>query len=198
MKNFIKKYYYFGFLFFFLLMVILIKLGFTTKIDLAIYNFSQRFLSNFTTSLMKVITFFASPICIVGFLLLSLLFIGKKSLFLIFAVGLNQIINQVLKMIIARPRPDFPHLVVEGGYSCPSGHAMGSVMFYGVLCYFIWQSNLNDVIKKGMIITLMLMILGIGFSRIYLGVHFFSDIIAGMSLSLFLLILCCKYHLKTN
>ncbi len=179
-------------------MVILIKMGFTTKIDLAIYNFSQRFFSDFMTSLMKVITFFASPICIVGFLLLSLLFVGKKSLFLILAVGLNQIINQVLKMIIARPRPDFPHLVVEGGYSCPSGHAMGSVMFYGVLCYFLWQSNLNKALKLGLMAALMLITVGIGFSRIYLGVHFFSDIIAGMSLSLFLLILCCKYHLKTN
>lgn len=77
-----------------------------------------------------------------------------------------------------RERPDILRLIPIDGYSFPSGHSIISVSFYGYLMtYFIEHSKKNILFLPG-----VFFILGIGFSRIYLGVHYFSDVLAGYSL----------------
>lgn len=77
-----------------------------------------------------------------------------------------------------RERPNILRLIPIDGYSFPSGHSIISVSFYGYLITYI----LEHTKKTWLIILGVLFILGIGFSRIYLGVHYFSDVLAGYSL----------------
>jgi undecaprenyl-diphosphatase len=91
-------------------------------------------------------------------------------------------LNNVLKALFHRTRPDVLHLVTAGGFSFPSGHAMIATAFYGMLGYIIWI-NLRQRAKPSwyvMVLTFCLVV-AIGVSRVYLGVHYPSDVIAGFA-----------------
>ena len=103
--------------------------------------------------------------------------------------------NQILKNIFRRTRPLFKHLVKESCFSFPSGHAMVSFCFYGLIIYFIHKSNLKH--KRIYEILLIVIIVLIGLTRIYLGVHYFSDIIGGFLFGLLYLLLFIRL-LKLN
>jgi membrane-associated phospholipid phosphatase len=109
--------------------------------------------------------------------------LGRRWLFLgswLAAVAGSAVLNHLLKQLFERPRPYFKHpLLVETSYSFPSGHAMESFVVYGMLAYFAvlalrtWESRVAVVFGTALLVVL------IGFSRMYLGVHYFSDILAG-------------------
>ncbi|MHA6567761.1 phosphatase PAP2 family protein [Aerococcus urinae] len=91
--------------------------------------------------------------------------------------------NQSIKYIVKRPRSSFIQpLIEQGGYSFPSAHSMGSVLMYGGLCliafYFIRSYKKRQILG----IATGILCLAIALSRVYLGVHYFSDIVAGLSL----------------
>ena len=93
----------------------------------------------------------------------------------------NSILNMLLKLAFQRARPSFENpLLVESFYSFPSGHAMGSVVMYGMLAYIL-SVLVADLRWKRMALACITIwfVLFIGFSRMYLGVHYFSDIAAG-------------------
>jgi membrane protein DedA with SNARE-associated domain/membrane-associated phospholipid phosphatase len=108
---------------------------------------------------------------------------GRRWVFLgswLAAVAGSAVLNQLLKGLFERPRPHFEHpLLVETSYSFPSGHAMESFVVYGMLTYFAvlalrsWESRVAVVLGAALLVML------IGFSRMYLGVHYFSDVLAG-------------------
>lgn len=96
--------------------------------------------------------------------------------------------NQIVKYIFQRERPtDFTPLIEQGGYSFPSGHAMGSMVAYGALLFLIIRTYSKWKVILPSIIILIPLIALIGISRIYLGVHFPSDVIGGFSLGLAML-----------
>lgn len=100
----------------------------------------------------------------------------------------------LIKSIVMRFRPDMMPLIAETGYSFPSGHSVTAVCFYGYLAFLYWAYGKSPVMRRVGIIGAVLMILGIGISRIYLGVHFPTDVIGGyigglMWLSLSVLVL---------
>ena len=106
------------------------------------------------------------------------------------------ILNRILKFIIARPRPERLKLVFEDGYSFPSGHSMVAFGFYGFLIYLICKKIENKKIKYPLIVFLSLLILFIGISRVYLGVHYVTDVIGGFIFTFLYLIVFVKYFCK--
>lgn len=99
-------------------------------------------------------------------------------------------INRIMKYIIQRPRPNaFPELLVEKGYSFPSGHSMIMGALTGILVYYVLRSQLNRVLKYLLSIIIILIGFLVAFSRVYLGVHYLSDIIVGITLGYIIMIL---------
>lgn len=84
--------------------------------------------------------------------------------------------NLILKQAINRARPDAEHLVTVETLSYPSGHAMMAMAFYGLLIYFVFQFSISKIFRTTLILLLLILILSIGISRIYLGVHFPSEL----------------------
>lgn len=103
---------------------------------------------------------------------------------------LSALSNLVLKRFINRARPDIEHLVTVETLSYPSGHAMAAMAFYGFLAYLFYKFKINIFIKVIAILTLAVLIISIGISRIYLGVHFPSDIAGGFIAGAIWVIFC--------
>lgn len=100
----------------------------------------------------------------------------------------------LLKDFFARPRPPGQHLTYAAGYSFPSGHAMVSMAFYGFLAYLLWV-NIPGRSGRCWAALLMLLIFLIGMSRIYLNVHYASDVLGGFLFGgLFMLVFAVIYR----
>lgn len=138
-----------------------------------------------------ILTNLGGAIVLIGVCLFSILFFKDKRYGKYIAINLVTItlINLIIKMIVHRDRPLDIGLIVETSYSFPSGHAMVSMAFYGFLIYLIYHKVKNPGKKFFCCTSLSLIILFIGFSRIYLGVHYTSDVLAGYSFSLGYLII---------
>jgi len=94
--------------------------------------------------------------------------------------GLASVINQAVKAFVARERPALLEpIVVEHGFSFPSGHAALGMVAYGVLGVLIMRSRLPLAVRRGIVVMLGVLIVLIGVSRIWLGVHYPTDVIAG-------------------
>lgn len=139
--------------------------------------------SDALTEIMKFFTFLGGEIFLISGILLFLAFIYRKHKvsFFNFCVLLvfGTVINLLLKWIYQRPRPEYLPILFESTYSFPSGHAMNSFIFYSLVGYFIIRNTKNKTVWFLTVILLSLLIFIIGLSRIYLGVHYPSDVLAG-------------------
>lgn len=93
-------------------------------------------------------------------------------------------LNTVLKYLVQRPRPDGFRLISESGYSFPSGHSMVAMAFFGLLVWMVWHYESDRATRIGCSVAFGLVIVLVGMSRIYLGVHYASDVLAGFCVSL--------------
>ena len=144
---------------------------------------------------MKGITLLGSATFFIPFIIFLLIFIKNNYLRLSISINiiLITLLNQILKFVIQRPRPTQYRIVDASGYSFPSGHSMVSMAFYGFLIYLIYRYLKNKYLKTILILILSVVIVLIGISRIYLGVHYTSDVCAGFLLSLSYLIVYIHY-----
>lgn len=137
------------------------------------------------TEIMKLITAAGSPVIMVIIAVIavgSLLVIKKHSwdaASLIIALTGATIMDWMLKLIFHRSRPALSGLVAVSGFSFPSGHAMVSFVFYGMLVYLLRVNFKPGPSRYLFTFFIALLVLAIGISRIYLGVHYPSDVIAG-------------------
>lgn len=161
------------------------------KFDSEIYRFISHYISKPVTMIFKVITNLSSAIFVLIVSLVILLICKEKKYGIYSFINLLLIvsINQILKHIVKRPRPTEFRIIDESGYSFPSGHSMASMAFYGFLIYLIYNNVKNRYVKWLLCTILTMLILLIGISRIYLGVHYASDVFAGFCLSMSYLIL---------
>lgn len=138
------------------------------------------------TPIMEAISSLASPVILAAMLLVVEAFAPGRRPGVCAAVNLVLVvgINQVLKEIVHRPRPDESlRLVSEVGYSFPSGHSMVSMAFYGLLLWMVWRYEKDRVVKWMCCAGFGILILMVGMSRVYLGVHYASDVLAGFCVS---------------
>ena len=155
--------------------------------DIIGYKLISTFLiSDFVTPIVKFITNFGGAIFLSIATVMLFLFIKNKKigLSIISNIVIITVLNQLLKRILQRPRPTEFRIVEETGYSFPSGHSMVSMAFYGYLIYLIYRYIKNKYVKWTLITILSILICLIGISRIYLGVHYTSDVLGGFLLSI--------------
>lgn len=160
-------------------------------IDTVVYKFAVIFLRNdILTVIMKIVTNFgnAIPVLLISIIIIANCKDRKKTIWIILNLFFITVLNLVLKYIVQRNRPEGYRLIDESGYSFPSGHSMVSTAFYGFLIYLIIKNVKNRYIKDFLVILLGILIVLIGFSRVYLGVHYASDVIAGFFISIAYLI----------
>ena len=156
-------------------------------IDTIVYKFAVLYLRREPiTTIMKIITNLGSAYFLITFTILSIIFLKNKKISILIVANLviSTALNILLKNIVQRPRPEGYRLIEESGYSFPSGHSMVSVAFYGFIVYLIWKKVKNTKLKCFLCSILIILALAIGFSRIYLGVHYASDVLAGAVLSI--------------
>ena len=162
--------------------------------DNGVYDIIFNSISEPVTRFMKIITAFGSAgvFGVISILILACYKNKKYAIYSFLNLVIITCLNLLLKNIFDRQRPEGYRLIEERGYSFPSGHSMISMAFYGLLIYFIWKKVKNPYLKWTSCIGLLLLILFIGISRIYLGVHYASDVIGGFCFSL--AYLACYTH----
>ncbi len=155
------------------------------QFDQTVISFIQGLESPMFTAIMKLFTFIGSTTSIVVFSLLVLFFLynvfkhrSELVLFMIVLLGSNVLFIS-LKLFFHRARPNFHRLIEVGGYSFPSGHATNAITFYGLLAFLLWRHIPARWGRTVLIVISIAMIIMIGTSRIYLGVHYPTDIISG-------------------
>ena len=165
---------------------------------------STYLISDFATPIAKFITNFGGVIFLISTTIILFVAIKNKKIgiTIISNLCIITILNQLLKRILQRPRPEEFRIINESGYSFPSGHSMISMAFYGYLIYLIYRYVKNKYLKWALITILGILIVSIGVSRIYLGVHYTSDVLAGFLISISYLIiytsLINKFVLKSK
>lgn len=162
------------------------------KADMIGYELISSFLiSDFATPITKFITNFGGVLVLVVTTIILFISIKNKKIGLSIFANLCIItgLNVLLKQIVQRPRPTEYRIITETGYSFPSGHSMISMAFYGFLIYLIYKYVQNKYLKIGLIAFLSILIISIGISRIYLGVHYTSDVMAGFCIAISYLVL---------
>lgn len=167
----------------------------TLLIDTLAYKALVEKLRNPTlTPIMKSITKLSNTTVIVTIAIILTICIKNKKIALTIPINLMiiAIINQTLKLIFQRPRPLGYRLLEIGGYSFPSGHAMASTAFYGLLIYLSYKLIKNKKLRTLSIIANLLIIILVGISRIYLGVHYCSDVLVGAAISIIYLVFYTK------
>lgn len=165
---------------------------------------SKLFKFNVSTPIAKFMTNFGGAIFVISLTTILFFVIKDKKIgiSIITNLGIVTILNQIIKFIMQRPRPTEFRIIEETGYSFPSGHSMVSLAFYGYLIYLIYKYINNKHLKRTLIIILSVLICIIGVSRIYLGVHYTSDVLGGFLISFAYLIiyieLVNKFVLEKN
>ena len=155
------------------------------KIGALFYNLRSPLRTTIATLITRIGDIESQTIITVAMVLILL--IGKKwrtGLWFGLTVLIGAaLLNNAIKNFYQRVRPEeIDHLIEQGGYSFPSGHSMGSIIVFGGLIFLVFRAFNSKAIKWGLGILLGFLILSIGLSRIYLGVHYPSDVIAGFSL----------------
>ena len=158
--------------------------------DSTIYNFFMQSRNIRLNEMVIILTELGGFWVITILTIVLLITLKKKQKIMVLSnVIIVTILNQLLKVVFMRPRPEIMRLIEEQGYSFPSGHSMVSTAIYGLLIYLIYKNVKNKYIKYTLCAILSILILIICLSRIYLGVHYASDVIGGICFSIAYLII---------
>lgn len=183
----------------FSVMAVLVRRNTIVSFDSKIISNVQGLEAPWLTTIMKFFSFIGDTIPVIILTLVSLFFLYKVLnhrvelvLFLAVMLGAN-LLFLTLKMFFQRVRPDLHRLAEATNYSFPSGHATIAFALYGALTFLLWRHIHTSFKRTVHIIVSSIVILLIGISRIYLGVHYPSDILAGYFISAFWLTLAIGF-----
>jgi undecaprenyl-diphosphatase len=156
--------------------------------------------------LTGVFSFISDAGSIIGLLfmtaLLSVYLLLKKRfadiLFLMIVFWGSRGFNSLIKHVLERERPDFNPVFHAAGFSFPSGHAMNSSAVLGFICFLLCIHIKGERFRKGIVMLTVLLVLFIGTSRIYLGVHYLSDIIGGYLAGMIWMLMIAFYYRRVG
>lgn len=172
--------------------------------DTRVFAMIAPYITTSNTRLAEIITFFGSPMFLLpaNILLVGIfLFIKQHRWYsvMIAAVALTSTgVMFLLKEILQRERPLLPVIAKVHGYSFPSGHSFSSLVFFGMLSYIIYKTIPGKTVRLLLIISCFAFAILIGLSRVYLKVHYASDVIAGFCLGFIWLVLGRWILIKTE
>ena len=164
-----------------ILLLVLALIFYLSGLDLATLRFFESRRLEPLSSLALALAFLGSKSFLIPFNLLFFYFYRKLSLglFLPLATLASWTINHLIKEVIRRPRPPITSLAFEGSFSFPSGHAMVTASFIFLLAYFIKTHYKKDIYSYAYFYLGLMML-----SRVYIGVHYPSDVLVGAALGL--------------
>jgi undecaprenyl-diphosphatase len=156
-----------------------------TRFDVDLADKLHRTATPAGVTLFKTITWLGSfPVMLVIGLAIGIFLLqrGQRRILAGWVIGLagGSLLNLALKAMFHRPRPQFDvPITLANGWSFPSGHAMGSLIGYGLLAYIMLRFVRRHWLRMVVLVGMPALVLLIGFSRLYLGVHYFSDVVGG-------------------
>lgn len=169
----------------FVIMMVLVGADRIAWFDQSIIDAVQGMENEGLTRIMKGFTFLGSSLVatllsVIAFLFLWLVLRHRKELLMfLLSVGGSEIWNIIIKNWMQRQRPTTHRLIEISGFSFPSGHSMAAFALYGTLTYLLWRHIPALAGRIAMIVIGVALTLLIGISRIYLGVHYPSDVFGG-------------------
>lgn len=167
--------------------------------DTRIMNLAAALRSIPAAKILLIFTYLGNWQFILSFSVIAAIFLillKKKRKLVFFAAGIagGELLYIIFKLLLHRARPDMGFsLILRNGYAFPSGHAMISLIFYGMIGYDFLRIVKRRWLKAFFSILTIIIIFLIGFSRIYLGVHWVSDVLAGWALGAAVLILLITF-----
>ena len=174
----------------FLIITVLVVTNNINWFDDTIYNALISLRNKPLDVFFKTITHLGDTLVILIMVVVTLIFLNKKDRVILGSTTILTVtFNQAIKHILRRPRPEHLRLIKQGGFSYPSGHSMIAICVYGIMIYLINKKVKNKKLKMTLSVILTLLILSIGISRIYVGVHYPSDVLGGFLLAGAILIL---------
>ena len=181
----------------FLLITGLVIFDLTGSFDDFCYRVVRSLECDFFDKYFVFVTKFGNAVVIMVVVLILMIMFRNKDGWLLGILALTSAVtNKVVKHIIKRPRPDVLKLIKQGGYSFPSGHSMIAISVYGYLLYYVCKRIQNKYIKYPLIVLLVILILSVGVSRIYVGVHYATDVMAGFLFAIVEVMLLVKFSNK--
>lgn len=172
--------------------------------DMHVFDLIAPYVNDTNTRIIEVITFLGSQNFLLpaNIILILYFLFGKekrRTAMQITAISVTSVaVMFLLKLILQRERPMVPLISKVHGYSFPSGHTFTSVVFYGMLAYMAYRNIKSPWLRWLTVVFLIVFIFLVGFSRVYLRLHYASDVIAGFCLGTIWLLLARWLFVKTK
>jgi undecaprenyl-diphosphatase len=155
------------------------------QFDTSLTSFVRWFETPVLTTIMKWFTMIGSGGVTTILAIVCMVFLYKvlhhryELILLVWVVIGSALLNTLLKLVFQRARPILNRIIDANGYSFPSGHSMAAFSLYGILTYLLWRHVVSRTGRLLLVIVSVIMIFMIGISRVYLGVHYPSDVLGG-------------------
>ena len=166
--------------------------GMMVRIDLAVTNWLQAHGTEKGEAIFSAISLLGAPILVTLLVVTAIVLLVRRDwrhlTALAVTCGGGEVLNAVLKLVFRRARPSVASEFKAMSWSFPSGHAMDSLIAYGLLSY--WLVSRFPRARTAAIVAFAILVGAIGYARIYLGVHYLSDVIAGYSAGFIWLTAC--------
>lgn len=175
---------------------LMVEMGHASLIDDPVRNAVISMRSGWLTPIMKAITYMGNWQTITA---ICLVLLALRKTRITYGVPLSigalfvSLANKGIKAIVMRPRPDQAMFLIEqGGWSFPSGHAITSMFFFGMLIWLIRRNMTNRRLANILTVLLTIPMVLIGVSRVYLGVHYPTDVLAGWCLGIVTIVIISR------